>query len=408
MASFTESSDAAAASAILKCNTCFAAFSSTTILKEHYKSNWHVFNSKRRGNGLPHVNKDQYTTLCQVAGKSPVTKTKPATTQNMNSASNQNPKTISTSSAASASVVEPTSSKVAGTNEEDEFEDIQESEEIEYSPERSLFDYNKTFETIEENIHHMSLTYGFFIPDIEFLTDLPGLIQFLGEKIYYGNICLYCQKTFQNRIACQRHMIDKSHCKIAYEEGIDMDDISDFYDFTSSYEGREVQYDEEGNVIDEELQISATGELVLPDGRCLGNRIFRRYYKQKFRPAEANEAILAAQREELLRLSTKFGGLLLTDSLNDPSIATTAGEPGAVEVEQPTYYDQVANLSDVTVMDLLVKYHKQIRKNNILEQRGQLRKQAMDQRRMYKSTVDKVRSSETTTAKIRDYHRILK
>lgn len=89
--------------------------------------------------------------------------------------------------------------------------------------------------------------------------------------------------------AVQRHMVDKSHCKIASEEGVDMDDISDFYDFTSTYEDRdEVELDEDGNIVDEELETAPTGELVLPDGRILGHRSFRRYYKQYYRQAAPN------------------------------------------------------------------------------------------------------------------------
>jgi len=64
-------------------------------------------------------------------------------------------------------------------------------------------------------------------------------------------------------------------------------------------------------------------------------------------------------------------------------------------------------LQHMQVMTMLMRQQSDIRKNNMVEQRAQQRRQIMDQRREYKSTVDKLRSSATTTAKIRDYHKTI-
>lgn len=56
----------------------------------------------------------------------------------------------------------------------------------------------------------MSTNHGFFIPDIEYLKDVKGLIKYLGEKISVGNICIYCNgkgKTFHSLEAVQSHMV---------------------------------------------------------------------------------------------------------------------------------------------------------------------------------------------------------
>lgn len=37
--------------------------------------------------------------------------------------------------------------------------------------------------TLEEELHHMTETHSFFIPDLEYCTDVPGLITYLGEKV---------------------------------------------------------------------------------------------------------------------------------------------------------------------------------------------------------------------------------
>lgn len=185
--------------------------------------------------------------------------------------------------------------------------------------------------TLEANLTHMSHSHGFFVPEAEFLVDLPGLITYLAEKIGLSNICLYCNgrgREFHSLEAVQKHMVDKSHCKLAYDTERDRLDISDFYDFSSSYpdaprrkkksKGKKIEVvEEEGEeweeidddgeeadeVIDEEVDedesedeseedLPETGltygdsnfELVLPSGARIGHRSMRRYYAQSFHP----------------------------------------------------------------------------------------------------------------------------
>lgn len=91
---------------------------------------------------------------------------------------------------------------------------------------------------IATNIRHMTSAHSFYIPDAEYLVDLPGLLGYLGEKLAIGNTCLYCPnggKEFNSLEAVRAHMRDRSHCKIAYETEADKLEVSDFYDFESSY-----------------------------------------------------------------------------------------------------------------------------------------------------------------------------
>ena len=199
--------------------------------------------------------------------------------------------------------------------EEKEFEDDEEEEDIEITAQMSIFD-EKTFESTEENLKYMEETYGFFIPDKEFLTDLEGFIVYLGSKVRIGGLCLYCQKQLTPGRPCQNHMINKSHCKITYEEDIDMDEYEDFYDFSASWEedGEEIEYDSDGEPIEKCLEISRIGELILPDGRTVGHRDLRIYYKQKYRTQDTRPSVLAQKREELLRLESIFGGLNMSQN----------------------------------------------------------------------------------------------
>jgi len=122
-------------------------------------------------------------------------------------------------------------------------------------------------------------------------------------------------------------MIDKGHCKIAYETEKDRLEISEFYDFTKSYEGVPVarkrtnkkpktavrdeewedvsgdedeEIDSDAEIVDEvseeeeseeddlpENQLAygdSPFELVLPSGARIGHRSMRRYYAQSFYP----------------------------------------------------------------------------------------------------------------------------
>jgi len=133
----------------------------------------------------------------------------------------------------------------------------------------------------------------------------------------------------------RKHMIDKSHCKLAYETEKDRLEMSDFYDFTSSYpiawsksssrqtmkrrvptstaagerpsdmgaaDDDEWEDEDDANVTvqdgefiydvksddDEEIPEGTLTygdspfELVLPSGARIGHRSMRRYYKQSF------------------------------------------------------------------------------------------------------------------------------
>ncbi|XP_035987181.1 zinc finger protein 622-like isoform X1 [Fundulus heteroclitus] len=140
-----------------------------------------------------------------------------------------------------------------------------------------------------KNVAHMTTVHSFFIPDVEFLVDLRGLIRYLGEKVGAGNVCLWCNekgRSFYSTEAVQRHMTDKSHCKL-FTDGDAALEFADFYDFRSSYPDRKEGEDE--GMDDDELPDDKnlgyddeTMELTLPSGAKIGHRSLMRYYKQRF------------------------------------------------------------------------------------------------------------------------------
>lgn len=56
----------------------------------------------------------------------------------------------------------------------------------------------------------MEKQHGFFIPDREHLKDVSGFIEYLGEKLSIGNVCLWCNEkspSFYSLMAVQQHMV---------------------------------------------------------------------------------------------------------------------------------------------------------------------------------------------------------
>jgi pre-60S factor REI1 len=390
---------------INKCNTCKGIFSSLDKIKDHYRSEWHVFNSKRRSNNLAPLSKDDYKLIAKTLPKSARSSSSSSSSSVVSSATLQSSKassiqkhyTIEKSNnaddirniARNIGIGEDRLDNVVKLALDQEVldEEMQEGneegeEEEDYGPPPvlganiSIFD-DKEFETIDECMEYMKEKFGFFIPDQEYLIDRDGLLEYLGEKVKLGGLCLYCQKQQRPGKPCVQHMIDKSHCKIAYQENIDLDEYEDFYDFTASY-------NEDDEDEPKKVTISpVTGELVLLDGRTVGHRDFKIYYKQHYRPQEERPAVLAQQREEVLKLGAVFGANARTTS------------------------EELVNMSDLQVVAMLVKYHKQVRKGQMVEQKAVMRANQRANKQVVLGIANKQRSSETTTAKIRDYHSIL-
>ncbi|XP_026981151.1 cytoplasmic 60S subunit biogenesis factor ZNF622 [Globicephala melas] len=142
--------------------------------------------------------------------------------------------------------------------------------------------------SLTKNVAHMTKVHSFFIPDVEYLSDLKGLIKYLGEKVGVGKICLWCNergKSFYSTEAVQAHMNDRSHCKL-FTDGDALLEFADFYDFRSSYpDHKEGEDPDETEDLPSERALEYeddTMELILPSGARVGHRSLMRYYKQRF------------------------------------------------------------------------------------------------------------------------------
>lgn len=318
------------------CITCRVSFADSDIQRRHYKTDWHRYNLKRKVAEMPPVTAEvfQQKVLAQKAEveaqqqsktKSPhcqlCNKTFSSENAFSNHLSSKKHKDVEANKANKAKKQESlitesqfsnnfkrkdsketdpenTESENAeslshnGDDDDDEDDDIEEDTlevtDCLFCPHHSV--------SLEENLKHMTRSHSFFIPDLEYVVDLKGLVTYLCEKVGMGNMCLYCNdkgKSFFSLEAVQSHMVDKGHTKMNYE-GDAVLEYADFYDFSSSYpdynpdkenEGDEIQGRESTLAVNEQ-----TLELCLPSGAKIGHRNMRHIYKQNLPPERSHHS----------------------------------------------------------------------------------------------------------------------
>lgn len=268
-------------------------FASRSELAEHYKSDWHKYNLKRREANMPMLTHQEFTARLEAAmalrKEREGREARSGTDHLKNKNSKKDKKKKSNAGAKRVSKRQQRQQERMGgfhvadePVEEEEVEDMEEEELVEEEPPeidpcQSLFD-KRILPDVKSNIDYMYNKYGFFIPDREFLVDEEGLIGYCAEKIKLGHTCLYCQKMFRSWRGCQEHMVNSKHCKLKYEAGIDLEEFDVFYDFTADDEAflqagignykrrnkkrveKETDEDEEMEVIDEDEMDEDDGE----------------------------------------------------------------------------------------------------------------------------------------------------
>ena len=318
------------------CITCRVSFADSDIQRRHYKTDWHRYNLKRKVAEMPPVTAEVFQQKV-LAQKAEVEAQQQSKTKSLhcqlcnktfssenafsNHLSSKKHKDVEANKANKAKKQESlitesqfsnhfkrkdsketdpqnTESENAeslshnGDDDDDEDDDIEEDTlevtDCLFCPHHSV--------SLEENLKHMTRSHSFFIPDLEYVVDLKGLVTYLCEKVGMGNMCLYCNdkgKSFFSLEAVQSHMVDKGHTKMNYE-GDAVLQYADFYDFSSSYpdynpdeenEGDEIQGRESTLAVNEQ-----TLELCLPSGAKIGHRNMRHIYKQNLPPERSHHS----------------------------------------------------------------------------------------------------------------------
>ena len=64
---------------------------------------------------------------------------------------------------------------------------------------------------LERNLEHMVRAHSFFVPEVEFVVDLRGMMRYLCDKVSVQHVCLYCDhqgaRAFHSLEAVRKHMV---------------------------------------------------------------------------------------------------------------------------------------------------------------------------------------------------------
>jgi len=289
---------------VFTCISCRVQFDNSDDQREHYRSELHKFNLKRKVFDLPPVTNEVFNKKVEAVKESESKQKVPTTfdckicdksfasegpyTQHLNSKKHKE------------NVAAGVPEKIRNRKPKEEKKLPESLEEAEAMMEEKIKNAVKlpleaclfchhTSDTIENNVEHMAKSHSFFIPDLEYLVDLPGLLRYLLDKVSIGNICLYCNgkgKTLSSKDATQTHMRDLGHCKLNYDTEADQEEYVEYYDFTPAFEG---QTSDEITLFKPDIVLSDAHEITFPDGTTIGHRDFAIYYKQRYTPANKRQ-----------------------------------------------------------------------------------------------------------------------
>lgn len=229
------------------CRSCNVQLPDLEVLRQHYKSEWHKYNLKRKIVNQPPIKAHEFDVLnaaksktfeepkenryCTTCRKKFNTKNqyenhlvskrhKEKRGGNDNELSQRTDNTVedvnvdTSGLGDSVSVGNVVSRKRTDTEDMDTdsvVESVDSDEWIE-DTENPVDNNNCLFcdhhsRSLTRNLKHMSVAHTFFIPDFEYCVDPRGLLTYLGEKIFAGYMCIWCNDSGENK-AQAYHMHD--------------------------------------------------------------------------------------------------------------------------------------------------------------------------------------------------------
>lgn len=215
------------------CICCRIKFDSVDLQRGHFKTEWHLYNLKRRICNLDPIDLDSFN---EIQGSLP---------------EKQDDETTSIFSLPSLRDIkynpigqlQDDDNTTLGDDwseiNEDEFvaedyddDEVDELLERVVKPDTCLF-CNKKSSNYKQNVSHMNQIHGFFVPEEKYVIDFEGLMAYLGFKVGAGTTCLWCNKQFTTLHGVRLHMIYKNHCKILYDQEKAIEEFKEFYDYTN-------------------------------------------------------------------------------------------------------------------------------------------------------------------------------
>jgi len=212
-------------------------------IKEHYKSEFHRYNIKRQLVSLPPLSVENYQKKkAQVADaekqeKEEILKCK-ACNKTFGNKNTLESHLNSTKHKETAKKAQTDEAKPSGIILDEKAQQIKVAKEDHITTivdQSACLFCNKKNGDIDANLMHMRVEHSFFVSEIKYVTDLKGLLKYLGEKIHKGCLCIHCEnrhaKDFKTGEAVQNHMMSKGHC---FMKDDDYTEYIKYYDFSST------------------------------------------------------------------------------------------------------------------------------------------------------------------------------
>ena len=211
----------------LTCITCSVAFKDSSIQRDHYKTDWHRYNLKRKVAEMPPIAEKDFkarmakheqqqkvlngetkapTGYCVACSKSFATekayenhlKSKKHLEALKVFEAKENKHEIERNRR-NRKLTEETEQDANMESDDDEDLEVEEvdsdewDEDEEFNEEDIVPNNDCLFclhhsNNMEKNLVHMSDTHSFFVPDMDFVTDLDGMMSYLGAKVIFSSI----------------------------------------------------------------------------------------------------------------------------------------------------------------------------------------------------------------------------
>ena len=184
------------------CNTCMVSFPDYETMRAHYKTDWHIYNSRRKVAGLAPISQEMWDEKWRaVANAKEVAKGTDHIKDKKEKAQDEKPR--------------------------------EKKERAPYEPTHCLFD-DKRFQTVEKCLKYMRDNYSFTLPDERYIIDIPALLRCLNKMMEEDHQCIFCGRYFSSYYACRQHMVDSHHSRIGSENEEIMEILEPFYDYRTS------------------------------------------------------------------------------------------------------------------------------------------------------------------------------
>lgn len=206
------------------------------------------------------------------------------------------------------------------------------------------------YDGLESLLSHMAKAHGFFVHYLDNVEDLSGLLEYLGQKVGIGFACVACDKPHVSVDAARDHMTSKAHCHMVEEEGSWCTEYLPFYNF-DEYDGiapepaEWVEVAENSSSALDPIGAEETERLFLPSGGMAGHRSMNQYFRQRPRVKDRADSTSVKGAKSVYRriANDSNAGVSFERTRPSPSILERARR-NHLAVGRRGYFSQKAKL----------------------------------------------------------------